>query len=414
MTESTSDKENNMNTRPMNYVPGDLTSPRHRPESYYNLLRPKTSPACEGKPQQRLMDRGTSPKSIKPPSPFSLAMRNFAQAKQCFRENLEHEPLPDMLAHKAYRRLQMMRAREPGLALPDTPGAATGVAWKEKLSGPTQCTKMRIYRPKTSGHAGKVSDVKHATCKTIFTVFTEGFSEKGSRPLSCDGSFDMKWRFIKQKDVSPIELAICWDMRPEDPCDEPKRSKHIDGTNDSAGPAVFQIVQSPKEDTSRSNPTSARNISNSRRRSASTESLYVNVSKGAHLAGSTPDLRKISSSKRCTACKGVPLSAPIGPPARSRSEYKMAFKAGVPTGGSICSSGGSVSKGSVTVPKQRDPFAKRNYDINSLSPPFNIVRGGGGGSCDQYPEHWRLATIYQHSYKPPAARRRRLLQNVFQ
>lgn len=140
-----------MNNQNLTYVPGDLTSPRHRPDSYY-VLRPKTTSGIEN--QQRFIERGTSPKSIRPPSPVRLAMKNFAQAKQCARENLEHQPLPDMLAHRAYRRMQMLRAREPGLALPNDSGGATGVAWKQKLSGPTHCTKMRIYRPKTTGHQG--------------------------------------------------------------------------------------------------------------------------------------------------------------------------------------------------------------------------------------------------------------------
>lgn len=234
--------------------------------------------------------------------------------------------------------------------------------------------------------------------------------------MSSDGSFDQKWRFIEQKDVTPIELAICWDMRPEDPRDEPKRTKHIDGSNGSAAPAVFQIVHSPKENSPpiEDSPLWKQKLYASKRRSASTDSLYVNVSNGRHLLGSAPDLRgRSSSSKRCTACAPKPNSAPIGPPARTHEEYKMAFKAGNPkSGGSTCSSG---SKASINVPKQREPYAKRNYDINSLSPPFSMARSGSSsGSCIQYPEHWRLATVYQHSYKNPSSQRRRLLQNVYQ
>lgn len=107
-------------------------------------------------------------------------------------------------------------------------------------------------------------------------------------------------------------------MRPEDPKDEPKRTTHIDGSNGSAAPAVFQKVQSPKEspgDSSRKSPcdglrgcgsvftklnnadisltpliekrplTSVENVRknrdlyHTRRKSASTDSLYVNVTR---------------------------------------------------------------------------------------------------------------------------------------
>lgn len=84
----------------------------------------------------------------------------------------------------------------------------------------------------------------------------------------------------------------------------------------------------------------------------------------------------------------------------------MAFKAGVPRSQESVSS----SKSSVRVPKQREPYAKRNYDINSLSPPFSLWKGT---ACHSYPEHWRLASVYQHSYKPIEARKQKLLASVY-
>lgn len=328
-------------------------------------------------------------------------------------------------------------------------------------------------------------------------------------------------------------------MRPENPKDEPDRPKHIDGSNGSAAPAVFQMVPSPKEpgtDRSRrsslpcdgihgcgtnsttSNPPKIRpktsanrwssaneldmiqkldkirkasvtknrpytcsgtncgtnstidkieevrrdfgrvkrpvtcagshcstNTSNSkmssiekienvrlgseksenrekndgRRISQSTDSLYVNITKGnpsssmlrrSHLHKSSPNLsfdsncNKNQISRECHQ----KLMAPIQE-VRPKSEYKMAFKAGVPN--SFESNSSNSNKCEVKVPKQREPYAKRNYAIKSLSPPFSMWKGA---SCQSYPEHWRLASVYQHSYKPVETRKCPLLQTVYQ
>lgn len=311
-------------------------------------------------------------------------------------------------------------------------------------------------------------------------------------------------------------------MRPLNPKDEPSRPKHIDGSNISAGPAVFQMVQSPKEPITRrsslpcdgihgcgtisetnSDKTStiqqikrpppgdnlrnyinvktrpitcigsrsssnsdkstpqkiekprrppdsyikSRNVcgsvdemsaiqkiekvrdsrpktcvSNQRTKSASTDSLYANMHdrkcsqtslylKRQNFHKSSPNL---SSGSNCfkkhvsRECRSPKLMVPLQE-VRPKSEYKMAFKAGVPHSQDSCSSG--TNKCDVKVPKQRDPYAKRNYDINSLSPPFSMWKGA---SCHSYPEHWRLASVYQHSYKPVEARKGHLLQSVYQ
>lgn len=91
--------------------------------------------------------------------------------------------------------------------------------------------------------------------------------------------------------------------------------------------------------------------------------------------------------------------------------------------GSVCSSlehtskcsSGSASQFStkvIRIPKPRHPYAKKNYTINTLAPPFQCWRGGAGQGG--YPEHWRLASVYQHAYKPPEQRKRPLLATVYQ
>lgn len=98
-----------------------------------------------------------------------------------------------------------------------------GIGWKGYPGhGPTKCTKLKVYRPKTT--CGHFKDTE-SVC-----------------------SFDKKWRFIRQSKVTPMDLAICWDLTPEDPTKEPKPPTHIDGSNGSAAPAVFSLVHTPKEE----------------------------------------------------------------------------------------------------------------------------------------------------------------------
>lgn len=364
--------------------------------------------------------------------------------------------------------------------------------------GPNRCTKMKVFRPKNYFYLKATED--------------EGF-------LS---SFERKWRFIRQCKVSPMDLAICWDMIPEDPQNEPKRPTHIDGSNGCAAPAIFSLVRSPKNEleahlkcdgihgcdplfhqsvkqfvnkefffhrsknasfeskVSNGHSTDQRaksaydrntdkNISKSvqdekRRKSAhpsqtinsrkavTSDNIYhldknsnkstdsrsdcKNISKSAfnlneikkisgtkegnksilnNLHYSTPnlseqeksvhetsckDLGRLTSSL-CVACKLRNMSLTEK---RSKAEYKMAFKAGVPQKNvSRC------YKYVLKVPKQKTPYKFRNYAIDSLAPPFSLQKA----KREEYPEHWRLATVYQHSYKPMYARKRSFLQTVF-
>ncbi|XP_023014706.2 uncharacterized protein [Leptinotarsa decemlineata] len=359
-------------------------------------------------------------------SPILAAISNFSLAKKLHKENLEHNPLPDTISDSMYQKMQMQqRAGEPGLMLEDD-HFATGVGWKGYPGyGPTRCTKLKIYRPKTCGRM-KEEDTSIS-------------------------SFDKKWRFLRQSKVTPMDLAICWDMTPEDPKDEPQRSAHIDGSNGSAAPAVFNLVHTPKEEEverkcdgihgcgplfdhsnkgseekdyifhrSKNNPpsldsnkseTSSRKkraqsanevekqsaiskASSSSNKSRAKSAYNLNESEHSHssketnnnsicnkLRHSTPNLgehdqcgeqnckkylSRLPNNKFCVACEMKNMSIKEK---RPKSEYKMAFKAGVP----------------------RKIKSKR----------------------EDYPEHWRLATVYQHSYKPIQYRKRPMLQTVF-
>ncbi|CAH1992088.1 unnamed protein product [Acanthoscelides obtectus] len=454
------------------YVPGDFTE-ENRPDSYYELAKnrypsrepeirrgfPKVredftrrdqaqegltqnaSQPCELKEdmkhcESRPKTTGSSKeKSSRLSSPILNAISNFSLAKKLHRENLEHQPLPDTVTHAAYQKLQMQRAEEPGLAL-DEECNVTGIGYKGYPGyGPTRCTKFKVFRPKTWAPKSNEDDLNSIT------------------------SFDRRWRFIRQRKVAPMDLAICWDLTPEDPNDEPKPPPHIDGSNGSVAPAVFTLVQTPKDEEQKEpemneencdgihgcgpmfdhsnkgddtkdfffhrtkTPTDSvhehtrRSSESSRAKSAyivknnisvdstlrSRAKSAVNVhdidrssnsssnSKGScgsnnknNVYKSTPNLnnnddtrcnaahccrkkQKPLFNKYCVACelKKNPLKD-----TRPKAEYKMAFKAGVPQKTKAC-------------------------------------------NREEYPEHFRLATVYQHSYKPMVARKRPLMQTIF-
>lgn len=388
-------------------------------------------------------------KTIPLPSPYLAAAKNFILAKKLHKENLEHVPLPDTITDAMYRKRQMMGDSEPGLLLKDG-NYATGVGWKGYPGyGANRCTKLKVYRPKTCANTEKTRE---------------------NRPNSVS-SFDKKWRFIRQTKVTPIELAICWDLTPTNPNDEPKRTTHIDGSNGSQAPAVFSLVHTPKDDNE--NVSSIKSleplfdkvngedtehkcnrkdcktaweiehpIHSSSHKSSSSNSSGIKRSKSAynidhhsshssHKKSSTvssnkkhykssPNLTRSSSSYKycskecsmkspdkrlCVACelKNVKLKE------RPKSEFKMAFKAGVPNNDKSVSSNNTHNKNRLKIPKQRDPYSNQSYNIKSLAPPFSFQ----SGKRHEYPDHWRLASIYQHSYKPLHLRKKPMIDCVF-
>lgn len=390
-------------------------------------------------------------------APFVAAAKNFQMAKKLHKENLEHEPLPDTITEALFRKIQMQKGSEPGLILKDG-NYATGVGWKGYPGyGATRCTKLKVYRPKTG------------------IALKGGY--KVERPASVS-SFDKKWRFIRQDKVTPIELAICWDLTPKNKDDEPKRTIHIDGTNDTQGPAVFSVVHTPKNDEAMllrsktpmgqveikckkansmsedtescyecknerpktawvknpSTTTSSKCSTIKRAQSAynlpqvidkpksisnkSSESSDCSLVVKKHLHQSTPNLSSIDKAKFCSkdcymnrnksnricvACELRNINLNDKTP---KPKFKMAFKAGVPQ--KIVSN--HCQRVTVLVPRPKNPYSLKNYAINTLAPPFSLQKD----KRTDYPEHWRLASVYQHSYKPLHTRKRPLLETVFQ
>lgn len=344
-------------------------------------------------------------------------------------------------------------------------------------AGPTHCTKLKVYRPKTCGVVPPPIDNR----------------PNNSRPQTA---------FNHKTKIEPMDLAICWDYTPPNPLDEPKPSAHIDGSNDIVAPAIFSVVKTPRPTDDRNTGRSAGVFSHtageegffdkdimlrnknyfstrleqntdrtckcsgdSRSHSASRkgslqerlqatnrcksspnlsvlvhpsepstrESIIVcNYNKEHYHYRPEPTKRHHTTVKKHTCCeKSRPLRLceqnlqKLNQHTEPKAEFKSAFKAGAVRSHSsgICSSLDHTSNSSNStgteftskvfkIPKPRQPYAKKNYTINTLAPPFACWRGGAGQGG--YPEHWRLASVYQHAYKPIEQRKRPLLATVFQ
>ncbi|KAK6621364.1 hypothetical protein RUM43_011670 [Polyplax serrata] len=418
-------------------------------------------------------------------------------AKRYHEENLRHKPLPDVVDDPVYKALTSSGHDNPGgsLAVEAMPSA---VGWKcYSVPGPTECSKLKVYRPKTALDGMK--------------------SQKDDRPKTSISKEQKKKRFL------PIDLAICWDLKSDESSNETKKSPHIDGSNGSAAPAVFTMIRpretledeqnalttwqamsekiphsinednlanlpsqlENKQRTPQSatvnkdaimtcirtpatekkgspSPTSTNSISTnaaeyarqnpktawseedtgkalsnkllqlqntkrvhpteSRELSCSWDSLQANRKKlhqsTPNLSSVTQDCKDSTSTKtrqkvgpkgrQCSACGK--LNSPPVDNRQEKVEFKAAFKAGVPQSESSNSGSTTMAK-SYKAPKMRLPYAKKSYSIGTLVPPFSLWPESKG---QDYPEHWRLASVYQHSYKPINTRKRPMLASVFQ
>lgn len=141
-------------------------------------------------PKMKLDQRSISEKPTERgvPNPIVPAYCNFLTARKMAQENLEHQPLPDAIMDLAFRKLQAQGALNPGLALDVTP-ITTGIGCKNYKAGPTQCTKLRVYRPKTCGVVPPILDKNYS-----------------NRPMTS---------FITKDKMGAMDLAIGWDYRPK-------------------------------------------------------------------------------------------------------------------------------------------------------------------------------------------------------
>ncbi|CAO1381196.1 unnamed protein product [Diamesa hyperborea] len=397
---------------------------------------------------------------------FAAAYYNFQTARKMAQENLDHQPLPDAILDKGFLTLQGQGDPNPGLGL-DVQPISTGIGYKGYKVGATQCTKLKVYRPKTCGVIPK-----HLDKSTMHD----------DQPIKLDPK------------IGQMDLAIGWEYRPRK-SREPKLPKHIDGSNDPV-PGIFTLVkpipqkenllqferaegvfhntqgeidffdrdlilkrkdylnkyEKERDCTCGTSVASFQNVPgsesiNRKNRPKTTKSdsmLFVKDGSGRLRCKSSPNLSmianptdklqehpvSITASDIANANRKIPVhqlpketneqKKAVRQPRyahqtiprmchQMRQDYEKMMKKYFLTQElmkldennncpAISAPVQTKQKPVVYIPRPKQPYKKKNYHIDSLAPPFSSWTGLAGQS--EYPNHWRLASIYQHAYKP--------------
>lgn len=400
-------------------------------------------------------------------------------------ENLDHQPLPDAILDKSFLTLQAQGDPNPGLAL-DVQPISTAVGYKGYKVGATQCTKLKVYRPKTCGIIPKHLD------KSTLSDALEGHEIK----------LDPK--------IGQMDLAIGWEYRPRK-SREPKLPKHIDGSNDPVN-GIFTLVkpipqkenllqferaegvfhntqgeidfferdlilkrkdylnkyEKDRDCTCGTSVASFNNVPESesisrKNRPKTTKSdslLFVkdDNSSGTLRCKTSPNLSMIANPTYKSHEHSISITAseiantnrktPVHQMPKETSEQKKAVRQPryahqtIPrmchqmrqdyekmmkkyfltqelmkldennnSCPAISAQIKTKQKPVLYIPRPKQPYKKKNYHIDSLAPPFSSWTGLAGQS--EYPNHWRLASIYQHAYKPVETRKRPFLQSIY-
>ncbi|XP_076684834.1 uncharacterized protein LOC143377470 [Andrena cerasifolii] len=303
-------------------------------------------------PQRRVIEEDLS----KPlPEDRPSCHDQFALAKRLHAQNLEHQPLPDKVDDSVFKNIAQGQACRRLSS-----GGSCGCCQQ----GPEGCSK------KLNGRYGPVLGCKEPKTK--------------------------------------MDLAICWEA-PLDPIYEPSRPTHIDGSEGGLAPAIFTLVQrSPSSTTSlRSGTTKGEEHCQDRSRAEGTPDHSENKREARKGSGceclckglngmsisKKPDERAMRAPfRKCVACEPRNFK---GDPRLIKSAVGLAL--GLETGETQ-----RRKDAKATVPRPRTPFARRSFCIDTLAPPFSVMNGCRGAD---YPEHWRLMSVYQQSYKNPYRRR---------
>lgn len=444
--------------------------------------------------------------------PLSNVYSNAMIAKTLAKENLLHQSLPDKVDDHMHRKCDDHEFKN-----------TTAVACKcYGVPGPTQCSKLKVYHPKTQREAAKSPSNDRCPVDSV--------------------------KADKKEFYSDIDYALCWDLCPPGH-PEHKKTPHIDGSNGSLAPAVFSLVPSrdpspclyePKRDglhspvppralsatccsktnkderrvekakqwietTTPVNPSavmtivkkpepqenylshkqltqpqqkqrcsscsSNRSIKTKKRRDASPkpwsseefvgpnkadykrlldrEEIIEQRLKQRNIHSSSPNLavhrqenihennlnhnhqNKNTSSNQNIAEKYTHQNNHHEQNNHhvtdcKETNYNHSTHNGHQKNGikdckePICpkllrsrqsSLSSNSRKNGFSPPKLKNHNVKKNYSIPTLMPPFTMWPGTTG---QDYPEHWRLASVYQHSYKPIEMRKRNLLQCIYQ
>lgn len=296
----------------------------------------------------------------------------FALAKRLHAENLQHQPLPDKVDDRVFKNMTIAAHRH------------------------RSCS---------------------ATCEAKYRNPTNIFTKRNrfSPALGC------------KEPKTRMDLAIYWET-PIDPVYEPRRPTHIDGSEGGSAPAIFALIQhtsAPRnrellapgqEEVEHGECGCASEKGKQQAKSKSEDRCCceylcdgmesVAVAEAAELARDRKPARANSmpriTERRCAACESEMVAE-----RRQRDPRLIRSAVGIALG--VEGKRDDIRKNGLppakkTVPRPRTPFARRTFCIDTLAPPFSVMNGCRDAD---YPEHWRLMSVYQQSYRNPQKRRAR-------
>ncbi|XP_011053153.1 PREDICTED: uncharacterized protein LOC105145361 [Acromyrmex echinatior] len=223
-----------------------------------------------------------------------------------------------------------------------------------------------------------------------------------------------------KKPETRMDLAICWET-PIDPVYEPRRATHIDGSEGGSAPAIFAMIQHTRVPKNRE--LLSRIEEKNKCDCARQDEAEKDRNRGCYnrsyneLCGERRREKPLRSNsvpriteRKCTACRGgmeAELERRRKDPRLIRSAVGFALgleEKREPTIGDDVTRRNGLPPMKMTVPRPRTPFARRTFCIDTLAPPFSVMNGCRDAD---YPEHWRLMSVYQQSYRNPQKRKAR-------
>lgn len=287
----------------------------------------------------------------------------FALSKRLHAENLKHQPLPDKVDDSIFKNAKITHELDSGHN-----GLRCKIKWRDETNIPTR--KDPYFGP----------------------------------VLGC------------KKPKTNMDLAICWET-PMNPVYEPHKSRHIDGTEGGSGPAIFALIQHTPIPENRESLNIEKNTHDDCMKEENSRNLFeccceclckgiesvvvADQSKSREKSRSNLLPRLRIRERRCVAC-GPKFPEKCPDSRLTRSAVGIALD--VEEKKNICKNKFTTSMTMAIPPRPKTPFAKRSFCIDTLAPPFSVT---SGHRDTDYPEHWRLMSVYQQSYKNPQKRKTR-------
>lgn len=293
----------------------------------------------------------------------------FKIARKFHDVNLQHQPLPDKVDDLAFKNFRLYHAKQLSKSTPDL----------------TNDIEFR-GKPKSRKIHASIQYGPNLGCKIPTTN---------------------------------MDLAICWEA-PIDPSYEPAKTVHIDGSDGGPAPAIFALVQHEKADEKQyKTPVERFKSKFSNVRGQYNPAVYqqnYTFNKSTHHSSKDKEARKFNDdicdnfdSLRINSGLSMNIQGKSYQPHRSdnyracnckddssKKLRRPIFSAPAYRDGLNYRRNRLATQ--VMIPRPRTPYAKRNFCIDTLAPPFSIVEGSRDSD---YPEHWRLASVYQQSYRNP-------------